>query len=281
MTGESLLKNPEPILVTALFPEIHKALIDLLKGLTAEEWARPTGCSGWTVKDVALHLLGGESGNLSRRRDGFVTPASISGWDELVAFINEWNQDWVRVTRRVSPRVLIDLLSLTGEQMCAYFEGLDPFALGGPVSWVGPDPAPVWLDLAREYTERWHHHQHIRDAVDKPGLKQSRYFAPVLRAFMRALPRTFHEAGAAEGTSVTVHLTGESGGCWTVRRETGGWVLYWGAAEQPDAAVLIDQDLAWRLFTRGVNEREAREQITVKGDHKLGLNVLEMVSIIA
>ncbi len=52
----------------------------------------------------------------------------------------------------------------TGEQTNAYFQRVDPFAMGGPVSWAGPEPAPVWLDVAREFTERWHHQQHIRAA---------------------------------------------------------------------------------------------------------------------
>ncbi|HEX3202686.1 MAG TPA: hypothetical protein VHW42_12245 [Actinomycetes bacterium] len=38
-----------------------------------------------------------------------------------------------------------------------------------PVSWVGPDPAPNWLDVAREYSERWTHQQQIRDAAEIPG----------------------------------------------------------------------------------------------------------------
>ena len=36
------------------------------------------------------------------------------------------------------------------------------------VNWAGPEPAPIWLDPAREYTERWVHQQHIRDAVRNP-----------------------------------------------------------------------------------------------------------------
>jgi hypothetical protein len=54
----------------------------------------------------------------------------------------------------MSPRLLIDLLQVTGRQMCAFFRTLDPYALGSPVSWVGPEPAPVWLDLAREYGDQ-------------------------------------------------------------------------------------------------------------------------------
>jgi uncharacterized protein (TIGR03083 family) len=33
------------------------ALIALLEGLTPEEWATPSLCEGWTVRDVAAHLV--------------------------------------------------------------------------------------------------------------------------------------------------------------------------------------------------------------------------------
>ena len=275
------MQKPEPVLAAHLFPEVQRALLGLLEGLTAEDWEKPTVCSGWSVKDVALHLLGGEIGNLSRRRDGHVLPASINGWDALVAFINDWNQDWVRVGRRISARLLVDLLRQTGDQMNAYFLGLDPYTLGGAVSWAGPDPAPVWLDLAREYTERWHHQQHIRAAVGRPGLMSPRYLAPVLQAFMFSFPYTFREVKAPEGMTVTITITGSAGGCWTIRREGVDWQLYSGMPQQPDAEVKMAEDLAWQLFTRGVSQEDASGQLIFKGNRDLGSKVLEMVAIIA
>jgi uncharacterized protein (TIGR03083 family) len=275
------LQPPEPTIVVALFPEILTELIRLLSCLSPEEWRRPTVCPGWSVKDVALHLLGDEIGNLSRRRDGHALDASIAGWEELVAFVNDRNHSWVQATQYISPRLLIDLLEFTGIQLYDYFQTLDPYALGGSVSWVGPAPAPVWLDLAREYTERWHHQQHIRDAVSKPGLEEPRYLAPVLSAFVWALPRALRSTHAADNTSVTLTITGQSGGRWSLLREGGEWRLYRGAPDQPDAHVVLHQDIAWRLFTRGLTPSAAREHASLSGDQALGSQVLEMVSIIA
>jgi len=272
----------EPIVVTDLFPEILDALIELLFGLSAEEWQKPTACVGWSVKDVAAHLLGDEIGNLSRRRDEYsVVGTSIESWDELVAFINASNVQWVEAARRISPRLLCDLIAHTGEQMCAYFQALDPYATGGPVSWAGPDPAPVWLDLAREYTERWLHQQHIRDAVGQPGLQEPKYLAPVLDAFARALPHTYEDVSAAGGTLVTLTITGESGGQWSLLRESGAWKLYRHVDQEPHAEVIMDQEDAWRLFTKGLGKSEAQDRVTIRGNHSLGLKLLDMVSIIA
>jgi len=276
-----MLEVPKPVIVAKLFPEIHRELIALLKSLSANDWQKSTVCRNWSVKDVALHLLGGEIGNLSRRRDGNVSTTSINNWNELVTFVNEWNQSWVSAADRISPRLLIDLLALVGSQMCAYFQELDPFSMGGAVSWAGPESAPVWLDLAREYTERWHHQQHIRDAVGKPGLKQPRYFSPILETFIRALPRTYHETIADENTSVVLTITGDSGGQWSILRKNMNWNLYSGTPAEPGAEVILDQEIAWRLFTRGISQNLAQEQAIIKGDPTLGLKLFEMVSIIA
>jgi uncharacterized protein (TIGR03083 family) len=276
------MRQPQPILVADRFPEVLDALLDVLSSLTPAEWQLPTACAGWSVHDVALHLLGDDVGMLSGRRDGYRTGgASIAGWDELVAFINDQNERWVQTNRRIGPRLLVDLLRLTGEQISNYFQTLDPYALGVVVDWAGPDPAPVWLDLTREYTERWHHQQHIRDAVGKPGLLEPRYLVPALDTFIRALPQTYRAIGADEGTLVGLTVAGESGGQWFLRRERGEWRLYVEAIQPPQTEVIVDQDLAWRLFTRGVSKDQALAQAIVKGDPLLGARMLEMVSIIA
>jgi len=275
------LLPPKPVIVIDLFPEILAGLVELLSGLCPPDWQRPTVCSGWSVKDVALHLLGVEIGNLSRRRDGHTSETSLDGWEELVAFLNRWNDDWVHVARRISAPLLVELLQGTGNQMNEYFQTLDPQALGGSVAWVGASPAPVWLDLAREYTERWHHQQHIRDAVAQPGFKQPRYLAPVLATFVRALPRTFETISARPGTSVTLTIAGDSGGQWSVICTGDGWNFFTGAPAHPTAETSIEEETAWRLFTHGLTPDQVRETVGIKGEPKLGLQVLEMVSIIS
>ncbi len=276
------MKPPEAIIVTDLFPQILNALLDLLSGLSAEQWHCPIARSTWTVKDTALHLLGDDVGILSRQRDGFSLPSGhIQNWNDLVAWLNRWNDEWLRATRRISPRRLCDLLRFTGTQVCAHFASRDLFALGGPVSWAGPQPAPVWLDVAREYTERWHHQQHIREALGKPGLMEPKFLAPVLDTFVRAWPHTYRDVDAVEGARVALAITGDAGGRWFLLRQNGAWHLYRDVEPSPHAEVSIPQEIAWRLFTRGMSQAEALAAITLRGDRPLGMKVLDMVSIIA
>jgi uncharacterized protein (TIGR03083 family) len=158
----SRMQPAGPIFVNNLFEPMLDRLLQLLRSLSEQEWGNATPCAGWTVKDLALHLLGDEIGQLSRGRDKDFSSLLPPGAD-LVERINKNNALWVEAMRRMSPRLLCDLLDVTGHQVVDYFKSLDLMAMNGTVSWVGPDPAPVWLDVAREYTERWHHQQHIRE----------------------------------------------------------------------------------------------------------------------
>jgi uncharacterized protein (TIGR03083 family) len=277
------MKPPEPILITDLFPLTLEALTHLLAALSPEDWTRPTVCAGWNVKDVALHLLAGDISNLSRKRDGHsLEPEKpIRNDQDLLEFINFLNESWMTAAQRISTPLLVDLLGFVGGQANAFFASLDPFELGVPVSWAGPDPAPHWLDLAREYTERWHHQQHIRDAVSKPGLKEPRFFAPILDAFVQAMPYTFREMSAPLGTRVTLEITGDSGGIWTIQREAESWELFVGTEPPVAAYVSIDQEDAWRLFTKGSDPSEVRTRSSLKGAEDLGGRIFQMVSIIA
>ncbi len=234
-------------------------------------------CSGWSVKDVAAHLLGGDVGILSRKRDSFAPDANISGWADLVALINRLNAEWVAAMRRISPDLLVTLLEFTGKQVNDYFASLDPNAMGGPVDWVAEGPAPVWLDLAREYTERWHHQQQIRDATGRPGHCEDRYLGPVIETFVRALPRTYEDVDAPLATSVVLTIDSRS---WSLVREGRGWQLYTGTSIDPSAVVSLDGDTAWRLFTKGLKPDGVGNRVSIAGDRVLGEKLLSTISII-
>lgn len=258
-----------------LFPKVRVGLVDLLGDLEPEEWDQPTVCEGWNVKDVTLHLLGVDIGTISRGRDGVtMSPDAEVG---LAAWLNEFNEEWVQAARRLSPRLLRELLNITGEMFERHLETVELDAVTAHVSWASDDPVPVWLDIAREYTERWVHQQQIRDATGRPGLREAEFMAPVLQTFVHALPKTYKDVDAAEGTAVQLQANGPGGGIWHVRLSGSEWHLEAGKHPDPDTAVTMDEDSAWRVFTRDPHGRPPE----IEGDETLGRHVVDAVAIIA
>jgi uncharacterized protein (TIGR03083 family) len=206
-----------------LFPRLRAELTSLLAGLSDEDWGRATACPGWSVHAVAAHLLGVELGNVSVRRDRWALgPAEGENPD---AWLNAFNQQWVDAARRISPALLIELVDLAGQRFEEHIAALDLDGFGAPVEWAtGSDPAPVWLDVGREYMERYVHQQQIREATGRPALG-ALFTSPVLAIAARALPRALDRVSRPAGTVVTFSVEGEGGGTWQVVRAVTGWEL--------------------------------------------------------
>jgi uncharacterized protein (TIGR03083 family) len=275
-----MLRTPEPILVVERFPAERDELLTLLTSLPAEDWFRPTIAGDWTVKDVAAHLVGDDLGRLSNRRDGhreLWEPAR----EPFKAYIDRRNAEWVTATSRLSPAVIRSLLDLGGRETLRLFESVDPFALGSPVSWAGPEPAPNWLDLARELTERWHHQQQIREAVGAPLLNDPRFLGAVLATFAFALVPPYRAIEAPAGTTVHLLVEGRSGGDWTVARDTSGWNLRVGRPESPEGSVVMGEDTAWRMYVGALSRPEIEARSTSVGDPRLTGPMLEAFALVS
>jgi uncharacterized protein (TIGR03083 family) len=206
-----------------LLPRLRAELFAVLAGLDDGDWTRPTACPGWPVHGVAAHLLGVELGNVSVRRDRWRLGPGEG--EDLDSWLNAFNQQWVEAAGRISPRLLAELINVAGLRFEEHVATLDLDAAGGPVPWAtGADPAPVWLDVAREYMERYVHQQQIRSATGRPPLGAA-FTSPVLTTAAHALPRALDQVARPAGAVVTFTAEGEGGGSWLVVRSVSGWEL--------------------------------------------------------
>jgi hypothetical protein len=261
-----------PLYTADLFSGLNDELIVLLRGLSPEDWERPTVAGPWRVRDVAAHLLDGSLRKLSVYRDGHVLRPDepIDGYGSLVGFLNRLNADWVGVAGRFSPRVLTDLLQWVGPQTAALVASLPPHGEAiFPVAWAGEERSENWFDIGREYTEQWHHQAQIRDAVCAPGLSARQWLHPVIELSLYVLPVAFRGHNAPEGAALVVEVIGEAGGTWSLVRSNGGWRLGRGAADRPAALARMDGDTAWRLLFNALSGEEARRRIEAEGDPAL------------
>ncbi len=248
----------QPILTAELFAPLHEELIALLRGISDEEWNARTAAGSWTVKDLTAHLL-----DTALRR---LSQVPIPDFEPNAA-----NRDWIVAMRRISPRILIEMMDRYGSEEASYLVSLDPFAKAmWGVAWAGEEESPVWFDVARELTERWHHQQQIRDALARPPLFEP-FLGPVIDTFVRGVPHAYRDFSAPDGTAIALRITD----AWTLRRENDQWKLFPGE-DEASAVVTIDPDSAWRLFTKA----RAKKEPQVEGDARLAEPLLKMICVI-
>lgn len=258
-----------PLDTLGAMAELELMLLELLNDLKPTDWERPTLAGAWRVKDIVAHLLDGQIRGLSMGRDGYFgeAPAQITGYADLVSFLNQLNADWVKAMRRVSPSVLVSMLAMTGPAYRAYLQTLPPEAPAlFSVAWAGEETSANWFHIAREYTEQWHHQQQIRWAVGQTApLYAARLYRPYLDTSLRALPHHYREVAAEPGISIAIDVAGEGGGSWLLLRQGDAWLLGQAPGVHAQARAVLPEDLAWRLCTKGASQAEVRERIQTSG----------------
>jgi len=276
------LEPPPPIFTAHLFSSLEAKLIELLRSLAPGDWGKRTISPKWNVKDVAAHLLDTQTRKLVAARQGYKPDNSKKlSADQLVALINHLNAEGVRQYSRLPTEELISRMETASRESAEYHRALDPFGRAMfPVSWAGEEESTNWFDTSREFTERWHHQQQIRVAVDKPGIVTHEFYFPVLDCFMRALPYAYRNVSAKSGALAQFNISGECGGSWYLFRDGGAWKLIAAPAGEKISETTIPQEIAWRIFTKGISREEAMRQVRSAGDEAVGLHILKMISIV-
>ena len=278
------MKKAEQIDVVALMPELDKLLFKLLEGLSDHDWDEQTIAPKWKVKDVAVHLLDGNLRTLSMLRDEYYgeKPENINSYKDLIDFLNRLNADWVKATKRLSPKVIIDLLKSSGKEYCDFLATLDPNDKAEfSVAWAGENESKNWFHIAREYTEKWHHQQQIRLAVgDDQKLLEEKWYFPYLDTSIRALPHHYRNVEAQDEDLVKITFLGKTEKSWFLCYDN-GWELFTSANQKPNSEVKIRDNYAWKIFTKGIKREEAIENSEIIGDKKLGLKIFDMIAVMA
>lgn len=274
-----------PIPTLHLYPQINSLLLELLRSLSPGDWDRPTLAKQWAVKDIAAHLLDTSMRTVSLI-DGhnLVPDREINSYRDLVGYLNDLNGSWVKAMKRVSKQQIIQMMENADPRALEYYRTLDPFEPAiYSVAWAGEELSTNWFHIARDYTEKWHHQQQIREAVGKTEPLMTReLFYPCIDTFMQGLPYTYRDVAAATGTVVKIIVNGDAGGDWYLVRKEQNWAL----SEPPpelgiNASVALYPDVAWKLFTKGITPKSALEQVIISGDEHLATKALEMISIMA
>ncbi len=276
-----------PIETLHLFPLLTEELVLLLKDLPAPEWLKPSPIAGRTVKDLVSHLIDGSLRRLSVQRDHFYNQGqntAIHTYGDLVDYIQSLNKEWIVASQRLSPAILIDLLEYSEVALYKFFKTLPPFEKAiYSVAWAGEDESGNWFDIAREYTEKWHHQMQIRMALNKPLLMDKRFIGPLYDTFMLGLPHLYNTLDyAAKNEAVRVTLTGNLNKSWLLSRHNGPWGQTENIGSKSLTTIKIPERIAWILFTNtDRNKAQYLSIIEINGNQILGNRILDFVTVMS
>ena len=139
---------------------------------TADDWARPTDCTGWTVRDVSLHVLGSADGQASVPElvHQFVRGLPLNRQIECHHWVDGINELQIRERRLLSNAELVAQLRAVGPKAVAGRWSTPaplrhlPMPFGPPVGWVG-----LWYLLDVGFTrDVWAHRIDIAVATGRP-----------------------------------------------------------------------------------------------------------------
>ena len=278
--------QPLSILNTAhLFPILDAHLVALLHSLTPADWEKATVTPKWRVRDVALHLLDGSLRTLSMLRDGYFggPPPASPAHSDIVRYLNQLNEEWVTVGQRLSPAVITWLLEVSGPAYNTYMASLPPLKPATfSVGWAGEEQSLNWFHVARDYTEKWHHQQQIRQAVGQEApLLTPELYQPFLATCVRALPHHYRTVAATPGTVVEFAVMGVGGDTWYLRRQVESWELGTNYTGPVAATITLNGAVAWRLFTKSLPYSQTIAHITTTGEPHLTEPVFSLLAVMA
>jgi len=198
-----------------------KRFITLVKGLSVEDWSKPTACPLWNVRQMVAHVTGAAAGyahwaELKRQYSPWAQrPYRRAGLSLLDAI----NQIQVDDRAHVSPADLITELHTVGPRAIATRRRLPAIlrALRLPMPLLGIARIDYLTDLI--YTrDMWMHRLDICRATGSEMVQSAdhdgRIVALVLRDLARKLMRKRSD------TSIVYALSGPAGGAWRIGRNT-------------------------------------------------------------
>ncbi len=235
-------------------------LAELLASLTDEQWRRPSGCAGWTVSDVVLHLAQSEESVVSAFDQGD-SGVPYAPYLELVGRGGDGMVDAIMAAavegeRPDDPAAVLERWQAANHAAVARLRAADP---ASRVPWVAAPLAPRTLAATR-LSEHWIHGLDLREPLGVPSVDTDRLWH-VARLAWRTLPYAF-AAEDEEPPSVRLRLTSPSGE---------EWVLEDGTSE-PEVVVAGPAGQWCRLAAR----RLRPDDTDLRADGPRGARVLEL-----
>ncbi len=259
-----------PTDIASLFGLERTVLLELLTEVDNGQWQKPSPCPEWSVLGLCAHLVGSDFGLLSRHRDryhGTPSPDRLTE-SQFIEWLDDLQAEWVRAARRLSPRLVVDLLSWTGPRVAEVFRRQDPRQRTARVSWAGPDLVPVWFDQVRELSEYWIHRQQLLEALDRPSDLEPTLAGPILEGLRWAYPFRLGAVRSHPGDTVSIEMMGPVTARWLLVADDTGWNFASRAEGRVVGTLSTTTEQLWRLLTNNLPTDE-QEHLDLSGDNEI------------
>jgi uncharacterized protein (TIGR03083 family) len=203
------IQRPEARVLAA---EEFRRFADYCASFTAHEWALPTECTGWTARDIALHVLGSADAQASVKEflHQFVRGLPVNRQIESHHWVDGINELQIRERRNLSNAELVVQLTAVGPKAVAGRWGTPapirhlPLPLGPPVGWTG-----LWYLLGVGFTRGvWAHRIDLEAATGRPLELNADHDG-------RLVADLLAEWASVHGEPFELVLTGPAGGSYT------------------------------------------------------------------
>ena len=257
--------------------ETWGALTEVCADLSGTEWALPTECPGWDVKDQLSHLIGIERAIMGEPVPEWSGPLGDHVKNDFAAT----NERFVAVRRALpGAAVRAEFLDVTTTRL-AQLDALSA-AEWAAVGWspVGEVPRAEFM-VVRVY-DSWVHEQDVRHALDRPGGSGNAASSISLDRVQGAMPFVVGKrAGCAEGTAVRFEVDGPGpdARAFTIAVE-GGRARPVDDGVAPAATLSLSSIDFVRLGCGRATSAEVAGAggVTVTGDAQVGRSVLDAMN---
>jgi uncharacterized protein (TIGR03084 family) len=190
----------------------------LVAGLDEAGWALPSGCPGWTVSDVVLHLAQTDEMGAASAEGRFTDVAATFGRPAAEAPPGATVDDLaglaVAAERGRPGREVYERWRAASD---AQAKALGAHRPGDRLPWVAGDLSALTLATTR-LAELWIHTGDVAAGLGRE-LPPSGRLRPIARLAWRTLPYAFHRAGRSLAGPVALELTAPDGSPWEFRPE--------------------------------------------------------------
>jgi uncharacterized protein (TIGR03083 family) len=253
----------------------QKAVLDYCRTLSAAEWTLPSGCAGWTVKDVVAHMAAGYHGPFQLSWIRRFVKADVA---EAAAEVD------VAARRHLDPAEVLAEFETWGRRFLRVQGALariPRLAWSVPLRAADLGTYPIGSVVSAFVFD---HHTHLRHDI-APVIGRSaappdpECMTVTMEWMLAGLEQMCRDQMKWVDRPLALVLDGPGGGVWSIE-QAGGGVLAIGEGDVPQSAATIT-GLTEEFPLWGTTRRPWRScAVTVTGDREYATRFLDAMNII-